>query len=140
MCILVLGGLLLLENTIVFVFFAFIRSPSYYAVKRYVTTLGHYKSQCIVVSNCPFLKSLTDNWSDFMRLMCRFRGTSALSQSSRDVVVGLSFVMMGCCFCSFSTSWRRDRHFAPGSEGLGFESWHSQVNVEPLGKALYKHV
>ena len=27
MCILVLGGLLLLENTIVFVFFAFIRSP-----------------------------------------------------------------------------------------------------------------
>ena len=33
--------------------------------------------------------------------------------------------------------WSSGRHLASGSEGLGFESWFCQVDVESLGKALY---
>ena len=35
--------------------------------------------------------------------------------------------------------WSSGRHLASGSEGLGFESWLCQVDVESLGKALYMH-
>ena len=33
--------------------------------------------------------------------------------------------------------WFSGRHLASGSEGPGFESWLSQVDVESLGKAPY---
>ena len=36
--------------------------------------------------------------------------------------------------------WSSGRHLATGSEGVGFESWLREVDVESFGKALYMNV
>ena len=41
--------------------------------------------------------------------------------------------------CVCVALWASGRHLASGSEGLGFESWLCQIDVESLGKSLYMH-
>ena len=65
-------------------------------------------------------------------------GSVELSQVGLECLLSdLSCKCLSSWDVALLSRWYGGRHLASGSEGPGFESWLSQVDVESLGKALY---
>ena len=55
------------------------------------------------------------------------------------VLAELPFLSEKLSLRYFVVLWSSDRRLTSGLEGPRFEYWLCQVDVEPLGKALYMH-